>query len=255
MHALHGNGPSPADGWRTVRGGLIEAKWLQEPQTVTKLRAAGWTLPPHLPSDYQVRVYDTRLNEAWLRSLIQDINAPEEVFVVGGDFLTQPHLEDFIAMNPLKLCRWGPATSVAYHVVVPPRPHQASWLTRAYQQVALEGAKAEFTICCVVPRDQCVTSIDSAAVRRLLPATAPILDDPHMEVEVIAIGERPPLRRVPARNDVRQLPPVAWEPAYLAANRVLLLFRFRRMQPNGIRFVMRWMWGMPPSRPLPAWSC
>lgn len=251
MHALHGNGPPQADNWRQVRGGQTEAKWLQEPQTVAKLRAAGWQLPPHLSPDYMLRVYDTRLDDVWLRGLVQGISAPEHMVVVGGDFLTKPAVEDSIGLNPLRLTRWGPADLTAYHIVVPPRPHQASWLTRAHQQVALEGPQVEFSICCIVPRDQCAATLDSATIRRLIPSSAPILDDPNLEVEVLAVGERPPLVRVPAHNDVRQLPPTSWESAFLAVNRVLLLLRFRRMPPNGCRFATRWIKGDPP-KPSPS---
>ena len=49
MHALHGNGPATTDGWRKVRGDLPEAKWLQEPQIVAKLKEEGWQFPPSPP--------------------------------------------------------------------------------------------------------------------------------------------------------------------------------------------------------------
>ena len=250
MHALHGNGPSPQDGWRRVRDGQIEAKWLQEPQTVAKLRAAGWQLPTSLSPDYTFRVYDTRISEPWLRGLLKELSAPEHICVVGGDFLTHPNLEDSTALNPLRLTLWGPPDTSAYHIVIPPRPHQASWLTRAHQQVALEGTQAEFTVCCIVPRDRC-SDLDIGTLRRLLPAIGPIVEDSRLEDQVLAVGERPPLVRVPAHSDVRQFPPSSWEPAYLAANRVLLLVRFRRLLPNGSRFVARWLRGTPP-KPSPS---
>ena len=249
MHAQHGNGPGRSDGWRQVRGGQVEAKWLQEPQSVAKLREAGWRVPPDVDPAYMFRVYDTRLNEGWLKGLLGELQAPERVLMVGGDFLTRPDLEDSVAMDPTRLTRWGPSDTNSYHVVVPPRPHQASWLSRAHQQVALEGAGAEFTVCCVVPRDGCGPTLDGATVRRLLPAAGALLDDPGLEVQVLAIGERPPLQRVPAHADSRQLPPPSWESAFLAVNRVLVLVRFRRMSASGVRFQCRWIRGSPPKPP------
>ena len=117
---------------------------------MSKLRSAGWQVPTELDPAYSFRVYDTRLDKPWLQGLLGEIPAPEPMFVVGGDFLTHPHLEDFVALNPLRLARWGPTEKNACHIVVPPRPHQAAWLTRAHQQVALEGAGAEFTVACIV---------------------------------------------------------------------------------------------------------
>ena len=89
MHALHGNGPRGGDSWTPThpRGG--EPRFLQEPQPASCLRAAGWTLPSHIPPEYPLRVYDTRLEPSWLQSLINEIvPSPFTTHVIGGDFLT-----------------------------------------------------------------------------------------------------------------------------------------------------------------------
>ena len=218
---------------------------------MAKLRSAGWQLPPSLGPEYIFRVYDTRLDQHWLRGLLSELHTPDPLYVVGGDFLTQPHLEDSAALNPTQLARWGPRDASTYHIVVPPRPHVAQWLHRAHQQVAMEANDTVFTVCCVVPRNACGTSLDNAAVRRLVPSAAALLDDSTLEVQVLAVGERPPLVRVPAQDDSRRLPPASWEVAHLAMNRVLLLFQFRRMTPQGVRFQARWVRGEPP-RPSPS---
>ena len=100
QHALNGN-PLPGvprprgshSDWQTV--GRVDGKLLSEPQTAAKLRSVGWSLPAALPADYMVRVYDTRLEEGWLRDLATElVGIDVDSLVVGGDFLTSPHLED-----------------------------------------------------------------------------------------------------------------------------------------------------------------
>ena len=74
MHALHGNGPAVRDEWQPAAatgrrrknggpgGGVAEAKLLQEPQRVQKLRAMGWELPDTVSDETVVQVYDVRLH-------------------------------------------------------------------------------------------------------------------------------------------------------------------------------------------------
>jgi hypothetical protein len=52
-------------------------------------------------------------------------------FVIGGDFLTSPHVDDMTALKTGTPTRWGPPGATAYHLVVPPRPHAEVWLSRA----------------------------------------------------------------------------------------------------------------------------
>ena len=153
-HALNGNGPGGrrGDGFTHV-GPKLDARTLQEPLQAGRLRAGGWTLPAEVSDDYMLRVYDTRLEQQFMRSILAQLPQSNlETIVVGGDFLSKPHLEDSAALDPRHLRRWGPDSSGPYHVCVPPRPHLESWLQRCHRQVPLEAPGTQFTVCCIVPR-------------------------------------------------------------------------------------------------------
>ena len=134
MHALHGNTTSL---WRMTGRPPGEGRLLQEPHPAGKLRAAGWTLPPTVADDYLMRVYDTRVHPEWLRALATEVTGGQEmpIYIVGGDFLTCPHLEDAAALHPTELRRWGPPGGTPYRIVVPPRPHIAAWAQRCAAQM------------------------------------------------------------------------------------------------------------------------
>ena len=225
----------------------MESRFLSEPQPVDKLRSAGWTLPSNIASDYQLKVYDTRLEPRWLQGLADELGvAPLRTYVVGGDFLTSPHLEDGPALHPGRLRRWGPSGAEPYHVLIPPRPHLATWLQRCHQQLSAEACGTRFSVCCVVPRDSCTGPIDTHLLRRLVPQATPLFDDPKVHLSASLVGERPPLIRVPAHNEERVLPPQQWEPAFLPRGKVLLLLHFHhadgpRPTPSG-----RWIRGALP---------
>ena len=70
-----------------------------------------------------------------------------------------------------------------------------------------------------------------------------------MQLEVLAVAERPPLIRVPAGLSNRHLPPQRWEQAYLAVNRVLLLFRLKCGPMGAQRLTSRWIRGDLPKLP------
>ena len=72
-----------------------------------------------------------------------------------GDCLSMPLPVDAEALDPIRLRRWGPQGADAYHLVVLPRPHQAAWLARAAQQVALEAGGSTISVCCIVDRALC----------------------------------------------------------------------------------------------------
>ena len=137
MHALHGNGPgrgvAPAAQARGKSGGQgggrLDARQLQEPQLASKLRAAGWTLPAEVADTVPVRVYDTRLQGEYLRKLMADIGPGGPMICVGGDFITQPALDDGVALERGRLRPWGTGDGPS-SIVVPPRPHLAVWLER-----------------------------------------------------------------------------------------------------------------------------
>ena len=217
------------------------------------LRAMEWIIPDAVPADTQVQVYDTRLEPAWLRRMVKDIcpTAPARVEYIGGDFLTEPRplREDKVALDVQQLRRWGPDGTEAYHLVVHPRPHQAAWLERSRQQLAMEASGTVITVLCVVARELCPLHWDEATLVRALPGTAVLLGDTTMEVHITAIGERPLLRRVPAT--CRQLPPTAWEAAHLALNRVMLAVSItKRSGPSSLP-LGRWL-GEPPPAPKPS---
>ena len=207
--------------------GRVDGKLLAESQSAGKLRSMGWTLPAEIAADYMLRVYDTRLEEKWFTGLATELGGIDlDGFVVGGDFLTKPHLEDGPAFHSPPIRRWGPAGSGAYHLIVPPRPHLAAWLQRCHHQLAVESPLAVFSVCCIVPRESCPPVLDAAAIRRLAPQAESLLKDPAVELRAFAVGERPPVVRIPATE--RQLPPSVWERAQLPRNKVLLVLQFKR---------------------------
>ena len=179
-------------------------------------------MPDSVPNDYIVRVYDTRLEPRWLRDLAAEISPIDsDTVVIGGDFISKPDLEDVPAFRPPPLQRWCPRGLNTYHIMVPPRPHLASWLQRCHHQLGIEGPGALFSVCCIVPRAACPTILDAAAIQRLVPHSEALLKDPSVVMRVFAIGERPPIVKVPAEE--MQLPPSSWEPGSLPRSQVLLV--------------------------------
>ena len=79
----------------------VEARQLQELLPASKLRAAGWRLPQAVDDDYLLRVYDTLFEPHWLNELDMEVCGGHQLplFTVDGDFLTQPHLEDQVALG------------------------------------------------------------------------------------------------------------------------------------------------------------
>ena len=226
MHMLNGN-TAP---WARVGRPPGEARLLQELQPVGKLRAAGWTIPPEVGDGYQLRVYDERIWPDWLQGLAAEVGGGPGLpsYMVGGDFLTQPHLEDAAALHPTELRRWGPGGDAPYRLVVPPRPHVAAWVQRCAAQMRMEAPGTVLLMCALVPRDQCGGGGDLASLRRMLPQAGPLLEDVSLQVEVKVVGERAPLMRVPAKGDDRVLPPGAWEHAWVPMDRVLVVLVVRR---------------------------
>ena len=248
MHALHGNGPvrRPHDAWQQVGRPSVGARELQEPQMVAKLRAGGWTVTSSIADDVVVRVYDMRLERSWLLGMLPELCLEaQEAVLVGGDFLLPPHIEDHIALQSGRLLRWGPASERPYHVVVPPRPHVEVWLQRARQQLAVEAVGSWITMAVVVPREKCPQVWEEAALRRVLPQAAAVLDDKKLEVRAVAVGERPPVIRVPA--DAHQLPPPRWESGLLPHTKVLMFLSFRVRQGVCPTLACRWLRDPPPA--------
>ena len=247
MHALHGNGPRRQldQGWQQAHRQSLDGRALQEPQLVAKLRAAGWSIDPQVPDDLVVRIYDTRLERTWLLGKLSELRLDAaEVVVVGGDFLLPPHREDHVALQSGKLTRWGPTTGDPYHVVVPPRPHVEVWMQRARQQLVVEGPGTWITMAVVVPRDRCPQVWDEAALRRVLPQAVGVLEDKNLEVRAVAVGERPPVMRVPA--DMHQLPPPRWDSGLLPSTKVLLFLSFRVKLGDRPPLTCRWLRDPPP---------
>ena len=251
QHALNGNGPpgSSRPGrsgpeWKVA--GRLDGKLLSEPQPAAKLRSMGWSLPDAVPADYMLRVYDTRLEDEWLRALATEmVGIDVDSYIVGGNFLTQPHLEDGPAFHSSPIRRWGPSGPEAYHIVIPPRPHLAAWLQRCHHQLPVESPAARFSVCCIVPRDACPATLDAAAIQRLVPQAEPLLRDPAVELHASVLGERPPIIRVPATE--RQLPPSAWEHARLPLNKVLLVLQFRSRSGQSVAPAGGWIRGQLPA--------
>ena len=251
LHALNGNvarGPRPGGSGATSGPKGLTPRQLQDPQSVGSLRAAGWSLPPELGKDVLLRVYDTRVDEAYLRDLALEAlpAGPPDVLFVGGDFMSTSRCLDAEALDPTGLKRWGPQGASGYHLLIPPRPHQGEWLRRACDQLPLEAPGSVVTVCCIADRGLCPEAWDADAVRRALPGLAPVLALPEVDVRVAAVGERPPLRRVPAST--QQLPPPVWETARLALSRVMLLVTLARRGPGTTPFGARWIRGRPPAR-------
>ena len=114
----------------------------------------------------------------------------------------------------------------------------------------MESPAARFTVWCVVSRDACPASFDAAAIRRLLPQAEPLLKDPNIAMRAIALGERPPVIRVPSTE--MQLPPQVWESAHLARNRVLVVLHFHRQVDPSAAPTGGWIRGeLPPPSPSP----
>jgi hypothetical protein len=153
------------------------------------------------------------------------LDDPDALLTVGGDFLTSPDILDAAALCHDRIRRWG-SNDQPNHIIIPPRPHVAAWIERLQLQLEVEHPQSILSFCCIVPREKCPALLDTAALLRLIPQLKPLLDDPRLAVHALAVGERPPVIRVPA--DSKQLPPATWERAYLPRNRVLLILNLRR---------------------------
>ena len=224
-----------------------------EPQTAARLRAAGWKLPEAIPVEYVLRVYDTRLETAWLLRTLPELGLlAGPVRIIGGDFLTKPHMEDAVALQQTRMQRWGPAAGPEgdspCHLVVPPRPHVARWLERARLQLQVEAVGTWMTVAIIVPRRSCPTSWTSSTVVQAVPQLDALVADPTLEVKVRALGERPPIVRVPA--NVMELP-ARWEAAQLAQDRVLVFVSFKRHAGPRVAVQAEWLRGPPPAMPAP----
>ena len=169
----------------------LAARELMEPLVASKLRLAGWKLPGAVPDTYVLRVYDSRLDMTWLRQLLGETGLGSQLFVVGGDFMTTPYREDAVALQSGRLERWGPPGDGPYHLVVPPRPHLAVWMQRVRQQLAMEAPGTWVTLCAVVPRDRCPQQWDLPALGRALPQAECLVNDPNLEVRVVALANGP----------------------------------------------------------------
>ena len=268
MHALHGNGrggrgggrssgEQPAGGgvgggeaWQTAGRHGLQARELMEPQTASRLRAAGWKLPEDIPGDYVLRAYDTRIDLEWLRKVLPELGLyAGDPFFVGGDFVQACNLDETMALAASRTTRWGPDEPSPYHVVVPPRRHVARWLERARAQLPLEALGTWVTVAIVVPRAACPQKWSSDAVLQAAPQLAALVHDPTVEVKVKAVGERPMMLRIPA--DVKELPPPKWERAQLAMDRVLLLVSFRRHHGAPLPVAVAWLRDSPPVMAAP----
>ena len=186
---MHGNGPPTQveATWRRM-GKVPEAKLLMDQQPVRLLRALGWTVSSEVSDDYLLRVYDTRLESSWMQKLLQDTGVSGPSHVVGGDFLTAPLIDDGKVISDTKVASWGPPGQGPCHFFIPPRPHQAEWLDRAQRQLSVEAPGSEITVSCIVPREGCHSMLDVSCVRRLVPASARLLEDPTLQLEVTAVA-------------------------------------------------------------------
>lgn len=219
-----------------------------EPQTVGKLRAAGWKVQADIPSDYVLRVYDLRLDMSWLRRTLPALGlSAGDLYFVGGDFLQAPHKEDAVALADNRLTRWGPEGTTPYHLVVPPRRHFARLVDRARLQLPMEAFNSWLTLTFVVPRSACPQTWTTPAVLQALPQLEPLLADPNLEVRVVAVGERPLVVRIPA--DVQELPPPRWESGQLAVDRVLIFVSIRSNCGERVTVAPRWLREPPPALP------
>ena len=59
---------------------------LAEPTPARKLRTAGWNLPERVVDDEVIQAHDTRLDPAWVSSIIRDLGYAEKTVLVGGNF-------------------------------------------------------------------------------------------------------------------------------------------------------------------------
>ena len=167
-----------------------------------------------------------------------------DYLVIGGDFLTSPHVDDMSALQTGTPTRWGPPGANAYHLVVPPRPHAGVWLARARQQLLLEADGTWITMLLIAARATCPETWTPSTLLRALPQAAPILNDPALEIRIAAVGERPPLVRVP--TDSQMLPPEHWDTSLLAHDRVLIAVSFRRHAGTRPTIDARWLGQAPP---------
>ena len=223
QHAYNGNPPK-----RRQPEPSLDRQQLQQLQEVRALRAAGWSVPAEIAGKTLVRVYDTRIPKRWLLDLAAEARGmaddPDNVVIVGGDFASNADLTDGdIAVHAVTT----PWRSEAAHFMIPPRPHLGETVGRLRVRLDLEHRNSVFTLAVVVERDKCPHDWDVASLRRLVGDAAPLLDDPRLAVEVLAVAERAPVLRVPASE--RQLPPREWEQGYLPRNKVLLLLHARRL--------------------------
>ena len=234
QHALHGNGPPKQRQQPSAIS--LDQRQLQELLEARTLRAAGWQLPSTIAGNSLVRVYDTRIPKEWVRALaadVQRVDDPDQVVVVGGDFASDTDVTDVDALAHARPAPWA---SRPAHIFIPPREHFGEWVARLRAQVDLENPATVFSLAAVVARDKCPLDLDEAAIRRVLPAAAPLFDDERLAVEVALVAERAPLLRIPATE--RQLPPAEWEQAFLPRNKVLVVLHLRRlvdMQPGTVR--------------------
>ena len=232
VHAEHGNGSRRR----------LDPQTLRELQPAGLLREAGWSLPATVDSQHLVRVLDTRVESKWLLRAAGSLGlgiTMEGMFVVGGDFATEPYRDDAEALAE-KLTRWGPKRSGPYQVVVPPRRHVSRWLERARLQIPLEEPGAVVTVFGIAKRAGCAATMDVAALRRWIPWAAETLDDPKVQVSVAAYGERPLLLRLPSQS--QKVPPDEWEHSRLEADRVLVAFTLSRF--SGERPAVKFAWVM-----------
>jgi len=95
-----------------------------------------------------------------------------EVCRVIGDFLSAPNREDAEALDESRPRRWGPSGEELYHLLLPPRPDLHWWAERVQSQLAVEGAAAVVTLCCVVPRAAPAKRVGAAELRRAIPQVA-----------------------------------------------------------------------------------
>lgn len=248
VHALHGNGPRDR-GWEAGgrRGGDLH--WLQQPQTVGALRAAGWVLPSTVPDEHLLRVYDTRLQPDWLRGLVIEAGGlSDAIRIIGGDVLTTPDLDDAQALA-VDVRPWGRERDGACHLVVPPRPHLEEWARRISLQMPIENAGTICTLCVVVDRARVAGGLEVARLKQQIPQIAVLLEDKALDKDVVLIGERAHSVKVPATTDDRRLPPVAWEESRLPVNRALVLVNVRRAGGAAGRVLVRGLRGTLPAPP------
>ena len=84
---------------------------------------------------------------------------------------------------------------------------------------------------------------------RMMPQAAALLEDQSLDRDVVLIGERAPVRKVPATTEDRQLPPTTWEDGWLTVNRALVLIMVSRAAGANGTFTTRSMRGEMPALP------